>query len=81
MRRCRVERRSLAQCRRRRFSTTPQSVVGLSNAVTVAGSFRATCAVLADGTVRCWGQRFWTAADSALSTATPEGIAGITTAR
>jgi alpha-tubulin suppressor-like RCC1 family protein len=63
------------------FSSTPQAVIGIGNAVTVAAAYRDTCAVLADGTVRCWGQRFWNGTDSALSTATPEAIGGITTAR
>lgn len=63
------------------FSSTPQAVIGISNAVTVAGSYRDTWSVLADGSVRCWGQRFWIGADSTLSTATPEVVGGITNAK
>lgn len=37
------------------FSSTPAAVTGLSGAVGVAVSGQHACAVLADGTVRCWG--------------------------
>jgi alpha-tubulin suppressor-like RCC1 family protein len=36
-------------------STTPAAVSGLSNVVAIAGGYGHTCAVLNDGTARCWG--------------------------
>jgi len=63
------------------FSNVPVPVVGVANAVTVAGTYRATCVVIDDGTVKCWGERFWVGVDGALATAVPEAVAGISTAR
>ena len=36
-------------------STTPVAVSGLSNAVAIATGGAHTCALLGDGTARCWG--------------------------
>ena len=36
--------------------TSPSMVAGITNAVQVAAGEAHTCALLADGTVRCWGQ-------------------------
>jgi alpha-tubulin suppressor-like RCC1 family protein len=36
-------------------SPTPMSVVGLTGALTLAANGANTCALLSDGTVRCWG--------------------------
>jgi alpha-tubulin suppressor-like RCC1 family protein len=36
--------------------STPQPLVGVTNAVQVSQSMEGGCALLADGTVRCWGQ-------------------------
>jgi alpha-tubulin suppressor-like RCC1 family protein len=41
-------------------STTPVSVSGMSGAVAVtAGWWHHSCALLGDGTVRCWGENTW----------------------
>lgn len=37
------------------FVSTPTQVIGLSNVVSMSASAATTCAVLADGTARCWG--------------------------
>jgi alpha-tubulin suppressor-like RCC1 family protein len=36
-------------------SSTPVAVIGLSNTVAIAAGERHTCAVLSNGTARCWG--------------------------
>ena len=36
-------------------SSTPVSVAGLTNAITVAAGHHHTCALMTDGTLRCWG--------------------------
>lgn len=36
-------------------SMTPRSVVGITNAVSISGSDLHTCAALADGKIKCWG--------------------------
>src|SRR5207247_4025375 len=38
------------------ISTVPVAVVGLSNAVAVAARGYHSCALLGDGTLRCWGR-------------------------
>lgn len=57
-------------------------VAGLSNAVGITAGFAHTCALLADGTGRCWGENFsgqlGTASTNATSTFTsPVPIAGL----
>lgn len=37
------------------FSSAPLEVPGLSNVVQISAGFDKTCAVVADGTARCWG--------------------------
>jgi alpha-tubulin suppressor-like RCC1 family protein len=40
-------------------SSVPVSVVGISTAVAVSVGWDHACAVLADGTIRCWGSNMW----------------------
>src|SRR5205809_1909445 len=69
------------------ISTVPVAVVGLSNAVAVAARGYHSCALLGDGTVRCWGRNVdgqlgdGTVADPATGppgSSTPVQVSGIT---
>lgn len=40
------------------FSSTPLEVPGLSDVVQISAGFDKTCAVVADGTARCWGYNY-----------------------
>src|SRR5436190_272263 len=69
------------------ISTVPVAVVGLSNAVAVAARGYHSCALLGDGTVRCWGRNAdgqlgdGTVADPATGppgSSTPVQVSGIT---
>ena len=54
---------------------TPTKVVGVSNAVDVSAGGLSSCAVLGNGTIKCWG-----AAQPVGPAGTPQPIAGISTA-
>jgi len=41
------------------FSTTPLEVPGLSDVVQISAGVDKTCAVVADGTARCWGYNYY----------------------
>lgn len=41
------------------FSTTPVAVIGIANAVAASAGSDSSCAVLSDGTVKCWGGNFY----------------------
>jgi alpha-tubulin suppressor-like RCC1 family protein len=58
-------------------SSTPVAVSGLTNAVSVSVNFNYACAVLAGGTVKCWGS-----GDGGLgsSSSTPVAVSGISNA-
>ena len=63
--------------------TTPVVVQGITTAVAVsAGSWAHTCALLADGTVRCWGDNYAGELGDGTTTDRPSPVAvpGITTA-
>src|SRR5213596_3433670 len=69
------------------ISTVPVAVVGLTNAVAVAARGYHSCALLGDGTVRCWGRNVdgqlgdGTVADPATGppgSSTPVQVSGIT---
>ena len=62
-----------------RSSATPVTVSGITNAVGVYTGFLHTCAVLADGTARCWGGNgFGQLGDgTTTSSATPVQVQGI----
>lgn len=69
-------------------SLTPVAVTGITSAVAVTAGERNTCALLADSTLRCWGNNDWgqLGAGTPISdeltdySATPVAVAGITTA-
>jgi len=56
-------------------SLTPVSVTGLSGPATaIATDSRATCALIDDGSVQCWGLRFDLGADADENSATPVDV-------
>lgn len=59
--------------------TTPTTVSGLSNAVAIAAGSDHTCAVISDGTARCWGiNAFGRVGDGTESVATvPKTVSGL----
>ena len=61
-------------------SSTPVAVNGITNATTIAVSIRYGCALLADGTVDCWGEGGTgeLGDGSTNSSATPVAVKGIT---
>jgi hypothetical protein len=63
-------------------SSTPVVVSGLSNVVAISGGGWHTCAVLADGSMRCWGRNYnGQLGDGSLSPSyTPVQVVGITNA-
>jgi alpha-tubulin suppressor-like RCC1 family protein len=52
-------------------STSAVPVVGLTNATAVAGGDRQTCALLADGTIQCWGDSQFGELGNGTSSLTP----------
>jgi len=42
-----------------RFSSVPVAVTGITNAVDVTGGYDHACALLGDGTIRCWGSNVY----------------------
>src|SRR5262245_45882793 len=61
-------------------SSTPVTVVGLSNVVAIAAGRFHACAVLADGTANCWGQNFSGQLGNGTndSSYTPVSVSGLT---
>src|SRR2546430_10538083 len=68
------------------MSATPVTVTGITAATAVTGGGFHTCALLQDGSVRCWGQNDYgqlgngTVSSAQVSNATPVEVIGITTA-
>jgi alpha-tubulin suppressor-like RCC1 family protein len=63
-------------------STTPVFVIGISTATVPTAGGLFTCAMLSDGTVRCWGSNFFGQLGDGTNTdaSTPVQVSGITTA-
>ena len=68
------------------MSGTPVPVAGITTATAVTGGGFHTCALLQDGTVRCWGQNDYgqlgngTVSSAQVPNSTPVEVIGITTA-
>ncbi|MEW6684219.1 MAG: HYR domain-containing protein, partial [Nitrospirota bacterium] len=65
------------------FSTVPVSVSGMSTATTIAAGVAHTCALLADGTVHCWGDNTYGELGDGMNTPlsnVPVSVSGISTA-
>jgi alpha-tubulin suppressor-like RCC1 family protein len=69
-------------CNSQPCSTTPVPVTGLTNAVAVSAGVRHICAVLADGTVACWGQGIYGELGDGnhVDSTTPVQVSGISNA-
>jgi alpha-tubulin suppressor-like RCC1 family protein len=63
-------------------SLTPVAVSGITTATAIAAGFHHTCAVLADGSVACWGDNILGELGNGTTTdsSTPVAVSGITTA-
>src|SRR5204863_1826609 len=75
-------------------STTPVTVVGITNAIAVGAGYHHSCALLEDGRVQCWGDNTYgqlgngaainpntpRGAASTLHSSVPVTVVGITTA-
>ena len=63
-------------------SPTPVSVVGITNATQISLAFRHSCAILTDGTVKCWGSSVSGQLGNGSTTysLTPVTVTGITNA-
>jgi uncharacterized repeat protein (TIGR01451 family) len=66
------------------FSSNPSPIIvsGISTAVAVSASGSHTCAVLSDGTLRCWGRNVYGELGNGTTTnsSTPVAVSGISTA-
>jgi alpha-tubulin suppressor-like RCC1 family protein len=66
------------------FSSTPVSVIGVTSATSVAAGANHTCALLASGSIQCWGSSLYgergDGATRAPGSATPTAVAGISDA-
>ncbi|MDQ6851919.1 MAG: hypothetical protein M3070_18655, partial [Actinomycetota bacterium] len=63
-------------------SSTPVAVSGITNATAVTAGGDSSCAVLTDGTVRCWGGNYYGTLGNGTNTdsSTPVAVSGITNA-
>ncbi|MCL2447837.1 MAG: RCC1 repeat-containing protein, partial [Polyangiaceae bacterium] len=61
-------------------SVTPVAVTGITNAKAVAAGGDFACALLADGTVQCWGQLVNTAPNATPVEQTPMPVPGVANA-
>ncbi len=62
------------------FVPTPTLVEGITDAVAISAGYAATCALLRDHTVRCWGYAPYLGGTPLGGAAGPAEVAGITTA-
>jgi hypothetical protein len=66
------------------MSALPVVVPGITKAVTVAAGYKSTCAVIADGTLECWGKndsgQLGDPSLTATQSSTPVKVSGIVTA-
>ena len=64
-------------------SSSPSSVVGINNAVAVGAHFQGFCALLSDGTIKCWGSNqegLLGSGSTKMYSTTPQTVTGITNA-
>jgi alpha-tubulin suppressor-like RCC1 family protein len=61
--------------------SSAEAVAGISNASSISVGGRSACVVIADGTVRCFGNNNTASFPSIGATSTPLAVAGISTAR
>ncbi len=64
------------------YSTVPVTVSGISTAVAIAAGGGHACALLADGSIRCWGDNYFgqLGDGTKVDRPTPVAVSGITTA-
>jgi len=78
-----VDRTGPETCSYSACSTTPVHVAGVTNALGIAAGDEHSCALLADGTVRCWGWNYYGQSgngDGIQYHITPVTVSGINTA-